>query len=921
MQVRLQMAEDVQGFSQEFVAGRMPGLTDLQVSRPEFERAVAGEENKELHGAICRMLEQGQMLALQSLNVSGCSFGDGGASALLEIIRGGALPELSSLRAQNCDVGARGAEAFGSACRDGVLSGVRLLDVRKNDFGGELGRDEVGGSFLLGQMSGTLEAVVHPSNPQSAALKGRVVLVDGWGKNKRDELWELVGTAVEGLERPGGSGLSVFLGLCDRFRPWFAPTFLGSLPSKTKALFLRGAEVSGKGWEALAGRVGALLSLESVDISKANLFGDIDALKSLLASLPASCKKIEIEGLKSAAPLTFVKSLEVVNLKGAELPGESEWRVLSDKLSELSLLQSVDVSESSLLEDLPSLEKLLAVLPGSCEKVGLEGLKAIDLSKESGWTSDATLKALRNLPKSLETVNLKGAAVSAEGWDSLIKSFSELSLLQSVDVSESSLLSNDADDLRRFLTALPVSCKTVRLKGLRTADLSAGADLSAQGRTTAISNFPTSVNSLKLKGAQLTSEGWATLAEKLSSLNMPFSGLNFVDLSESNLLGDISALRKFLNALPNSCKTVGKHDQIVLSGITSLDLSGNTEWQANEKEVVITNLPSTLETFNFSQIHQDRLFQQKATSSFWKSLEKSLYRLEHLKEFDFSYCTAGESQITHAFMGLPRCLEKLNVQGTSIVLDPRKPNRPKAGSQHDETWGSFGSSVRGMKQLKELILSSCSLNDKKVERVFNKLPDSLEKLDLENNRDILPGGWSVLGNRMSELKVLKELNLRRCNLNMERLAPMIPTLPVGLETLILAGNSEIVPDGWKTLADRLPMFVGMKVLDLEGCGLDDVSAIRLFPSLPSTLETLGLSRNKAIEARGWAALGTRVKSLEQLKRLSLSSCELTDSRVKELFQFLPAGLEEINISANHNLSDGVKAELKEKPSLKVIEKG
>uniref|UniRef100_A0A0G4FTC1 Uncharacterized protein n=1 Tax=Chromera velia CCMP2878 TaxID=1169474 RepID=A0A0G4FTC1_9ALVE len=124
-----------------------------------------------------------------------------------------------------------------------------------------------------------------------------------------------------------------------------------------------------------------------------------------------------------------------------------------------------------------------------------------------------------------------------------------------------------------------------------------------------------------------------------------------------------------------------------------------------------------------------------------------------------------------------------------------------------------------------------------------------------------------------------------------------------LQSVNISRNSGVSASRWSSLGARLESLERLKTLRLSWCELYDEKVEMFFPSLPVTLEELHLQANNKISSVGWASLGTRLKSLEQLKKLDLYSCGLEAAKVQSLFPSLPTSLEHLNLSGC-GLQDG-----------------
>uniref|UniRef100_A0A0G4FTC6 Uncharacterized protein n=1 Tax=Chromera velia CCMP2878 TaxID=1169474 RepID=A0A0G4FTC6_9ALVE len=240
--------------------------------------------------------------------------------------------------------------------------------------------------------------------------------------------------------------------------------------------------------------------------------------------------------------------------------------------------------------------------------------------------------------------------------------------------------------------------------------------------------------------------------------------------------------------------------------------------------------------------------------------------------------------------------------------------------------------------LEELDFAFSSLNDAEAKELFPSLPAALEHLDFGRQFDLKSPGWALLrarlkslkrlnklscsgnkrigivgsaslGERLKSLEGLKRLGLRDCTLTNDKVEQFFPSIPLALEDLDLAENPRIGPEGWASLGARLQSLEQLKKLNLNSCTLYDQKVESLFPSLPTTLEELSVRGGAHLCKAGWLALGARMKSLKHLKKLDLSTCAYLLSftstpvlpHLYHLFPLLPDTLEEVDFHCNSSI--------------------
>uniref|UniRef100_A0A0G4HAR1 SKP1 component dimerisation domain-containing protein n=2 Tax=Chromera velia CCMP2878 TaxID=1169474 RepID=A0A0G4HAR1_9ALVE len=290
-----------------------------------------------------------------------------------------------------------------------------------------------------------------------------------------------------------------------------------------------------------------------------------------------------------------------------------------------------------------------------------------------------------------------------------------------------------------------------------------------------------------------------------------------------------------------------------------------------------------------------------------ESLGRRLESLDQLKKLSLEVYGWNDESAKQIFSSLPASLEQLELRGNHDI-----------GS---DGWKSLDERLKGLKLLKKLNLAHCHVTDEGAKEIFSSLPALLEELEIQNNMHIGMDGWRSLGERLKSLDRLKTLDLSCCDLNDESAIQIFPSFPAALEKLDLYDNMHIGMDGWRSLGERLKSLDLLKTLDLSCCNLTNESAGHLFPSLSVTLEELHLYDNWEIGFQGWASLCRRLENLDQLKKLNLERCNLTNESAGHLFPLLPASLEELDFSygLNHIDSFLVTNLRRQQPNLTIIQ--
>jgi hypothetical protein len=219
-------------------------------------------------------------------------------------------------------------------------------------------------------------------------------------------------------------------------------------------------------------------------------------------------------------------------------------------------------------------------------------------------------------------------------------------------------------------------------------------------------------------------------------------------------------------------------------------------------------------------------------------------------------------------------------------------------------------------------LDSYGINDVQARTIANKLPRSLEVLDLRGNGITDKGITEIADNLPPQLR---ELYLRNNKISCEGATALAKRLPRSLEVLDLAGNyiedrgaialSENMPPNLKKLMiecngiehQGYVSILGKLPEDLEHISLFGIGNVKfetakvLGKSLPNSLQSLGIGKSAHINTAEARIIAENIPS--SLKSFQIDGLRTSKEGMKYLIDGTPSTLERL-IAPNHYCSDG-----------------
>eukprot|EP01028_Stygiella_incarcerata_P004572 TRINITY_DN2007_c1_g1_i1.p1 TRINITY_DN2007_c1_g1~~TRINITY_DN2007_c1_g1_i1.p1 ORF type:complete len:507 (-),score=112.39 TRINITY_DN2007_c1_g1_i1:150-1502(-) len=213
--------------------------------------------------------------------------------------------------------------------------------------------------------------------------------------------------------------------------------------------------------------------------------------------------------------------------------------------------------------------------------------------------------------------------------------------------------------------------------------------------------------------------------------------------------------------------------------------------------------------------------------------------------------------------------------------------------------------------LKKLRLRDCGIGSDGAISIAQMLAKnySLLTLDLSKNGRIGDEGCIQIAQRLETNASLKELCIRRCEIESEgamKIAQMLGKNS-SLRILNLSSNSGIQNEGCIRIAKALESNTSLKKLLLCDCGIESEGAIKMGQMLEknSSLASLGLSRNEGIGNEGLLQIAEALETNTSLKKLYLGDCGIRSQDATTIGQMLGrnSSLTTLHLSGNDEIGD------------------
>ncbi|KRX09486.1 hypothetical protein PPERSA_12229 [Pseudocohnilembus persalinus] len=201
-------------------------------------------------------------------------------------------------------------------------------------------------------------------------------------------------------------------------------------------------------------------------------------------------------------------------------------------------------------------------------------------------------------------------------------------------------------------------------------------------------------------------------------------------------------------------------------------------------------------------------------------------------------------------------------QGSNLGINLQKLDFSYCVNLGARQWNEIFQNVFFLKNLKELILEFCNLDDQKVDCILNH---NIEKNTNQNN--------NFMGQSRDD------------QINFDR------NITQTLEKLSLKGNQMIFSQGYSKIFQFLVLCKNFKKLYLSENGLTwtkikgiNVQILQKSPTFLENLQILKFCRNKNLEPNGWSHLFEIFKGVKNLNELRISDCRFTDEKFHRIKQ-------------------------------------
>ncbi|CAD5126625.1 unnamed protein product [Dimorphilus gyrociliatus] len=270
-----------------------------------------------------------------------------------------------------------------------------------------------------------------------------------------------------------------------------------------------------------------------------------------------------------------------------------------------------------------------------------------------------------------------------------------------------------------------------------------------------------------------------------------------------------------------------------------------------------------------------------------------------LKELNFSDCDLTEK--------LCKPIEKLLNECCQIELFNISDNRLGTGIQNICNGLEKSSST-----LKELNFSDCDLTEKlckPIEKLLNECCQ-IELFNISDNR-LGTGIQNICNGLEKSSATLKELNFSNCDLKGENwdFFEIQMRKFCNLEVINLKNNKKIGNGFLSICSGFANSGTTLKEINLSNCNITKsyCSSLQILLSLCSSLEIIDLSLNSCMGKGLSDIINSLKRSSKTLREISLSKCNITEKRCKEIKDVLMKfdKLNIIDLSFNFQIGNGL----------------
>jgi len=206
-------------------------------------------------------------------------------------------------------------------------------------------------------------------------------------------------------------------------------------------------------------------------------------------------------------------------------------------------------------------------------------------------------------------------------------------------------------------------------------------------------------------------------------------------------------------------------------------------------------------------------------------------------------------------------------------------------------------------EVTNLSFDECNIDNLKATAIAEELASlkNLRMIGFPGCRKLSAEVWDLLLNALCHRQV-EELRLDKCRLNDEKIEAIIACLPrlKNLRSIDLSWNNKLSGQALGHILEELSQLPVEKV-DVRFCGIVDTKVGSIVTGAQSlqVLKVLDVSGNETLSIKGWSAL-LRGLSNVAIQNMVMEACNLNDDKVNAITDVLSTGtkISKLTIAAN-----------------------
>jgi len=215
-------------------------------------------------------------------------------------------------------------------------------------------------------------------------------------------------------------------------------------------------------------------------------------------------------------------------------------------------------------------------------------------------------------------------------------------------------------------------------------------------------------------------------------------------------------------------------------------------------------------------------------------------------------------------------------------------------------------------EVTNLSFDECNIDNLKATAIAEELASlkNLRMIGFPGCRKLSAEVWDLLLNALCHRQV-EELRLDKCRLNDEKIEAIIACLPrlKNLRSIDLSWNNKLSGQALGHILEELSQLPVEKV-DVRFCGIVDTKVGSIVTGAQSlqVLKVLDVSGNETLSIKGWSAL-LRGLSNVAIQNMVMEACNLNDDKVNAITDVLSTGtkISKLTIAANDEVSQNLPA--------------